>query len=517
MDFIIVKGSVFMNLKRYSVLCAVLALGLMFCGAAAAVPADTITVGMAADAKSLDPQMTNDTTSSTYMIQMYEPLIEINKDKELVPCLAESWKKLDDLTYEITLRKGVKFHNGAEVTADDAVFTLNRMTTPAAAAVKSYGANIDASGLKVIDRYTFQVKATSPMAGFLSYLTHSSAYILCKAAVEAAGEDYAKHPIGTGPFKFVEKLKGDHVSYERFEDYWGDKARYGKLLMRTIPEATSRVIELETGNIDIAYGIPNNDFKRLQDEGKVAVYNKPGLSITYMGFNTQTPPFDNPKVRKAITIAIDREGALDVVYKGLGRVPTSPLIPVNSYFPAPVPVEYDPDKAEKMLEEAGIKNLEFTIYTNENKQRKDYAEVIQAMLGDLGITVKIQVLEWGTFLEQLKGGKLPVFMIGWAADNINPDPDAYIKAAMHSKFAGPSNRVWLKDDLVDELLDKGTVTPDGPERAEIYRKFCDRVNELNPWCYLAIADTLYGANKNLKGVENFYRGSINRLDRVYYE
>ena len=129
MDFIIVKGSVFMNLKRYSVLCAVLALGLMFCGAAAAVPEDTITVGMAADAKSLDPQMTNDTTSSTYMIQMYEPLIEINKDKELVPCLAENWKKLDDLTYEITLRKGVKFHNGAEVTADDAVFTLNRQPT----------------------------------------------------------------------------------------------------------------------------------------------------------------------------------------------------------------------------------------------------------------------------------------------------------------------------------------------------------------------------------------------------
>lgn len=506
-----------MNLKRYSVLCAVLAWGLMFCGAAAAVPADTITVGMAADAKSLDPQMTNDTTSSTYMVQMYEPLFDFNDNKELVGCLAESWKKLDPVTYEITLRKGVKFHNGDELTAEDAVFTLYRMTTPAAAAVKAYGANIDASGLKVIDRYTFQIKSVTPMAGFLSYLNHSSSYIMCKAVVEAAGDNYGKRPIGTGPFKFVEMLKGDHVSYERFEDYWGPKPRYKKLLLRTIPEATSRVIELETGNIDIAYALPNNDFKRLQDEGKVAVYNKPGLSITYMGFNTQTPPFDNPKVRKAITIAIDREGALDVVYKGLGRVPTSPLLPSNNYFPENIPVEYDPDKAEKMLEEAGIKNFEFTIYTNENKQRKDYAEVIQAMLGDLGINVKIQVLEWGTFLEQLKGGRLPVFMIGWASSNTNPDPDAYIKGAMHSKFAGPSNRVWLKDAEVDELLDKGTVTEDGPDRAAIYKRFYERVNELNPWCYLAVADTLYGTNKNLKGADNFTRGTVNRLNGVYYE
>lgn len=487
------------------------------CGLAVAAPKDEIVLGTASDAKSLDPQMANDTSSSCALIQMYEPLFEFSPDKKLVGYLAENWKQLDPMTWEITLRKGIKFHNGDELTAEDAVFTLHRMTTPKAAAVKSYGANIDPEGLKVIDRYTFQVKSSAPMAGFLAYLNHSSSYIMNKKAVEAAGEDYGKEPIGTGPFKFVSALKGDHITLERFEDYWGEKPKFKTLKIRTIPETTSRVIELETGNIDIAYGLPTSDFKRLQEEGKVNVYNKPGLSITYMGFNTQTPPFDNPEVRRAITIAIDREAALDVVYQGLGRVPTSPLLPINNYFPEPVPVEYDPDKAREMLDKAGVKDLAFTIYTNENKQRKDYAEVIQNMLSELDIKVDIQVLEWGTFLDQLKAGKLPVFMIGWSASDINPDPDAYIKAAMHSKFAGPSNRVWLKDAEVDELLDKGTVTPDGPERAEIYKRFCDRVNELNPWCYLAIADTLYGTNKALKGADNFYRGIINRLDGVYYE
>ena len=506
-----------MKATRVFLLVLSVLLTAVFCGGAMAEPKDTIVVGMAADAKSLDPQMTNDTTSSTYLIQIYEPLFDFTKDKELVGLLAESWKKLDDTTYEITLRKGVKFHNGDELTADDAVFTLQRMTTPKAAAVKSYGANIDPEGLKVVDKYTFQVKSTTPMASFLAYLNHSSAYIMNRKVVEAAGDEYGKEPVGTGPFKFASMLKGDHVTFERFEDYWGEKPKFKTLKLRTIPEVTSRVIELETGNIDLAYGLPNNDFKRLKDEGKVSVYNKPGLSITYMGFNTRTPPFDNPEVRRAITIAIDREAALDVVFQGLGQVPTSPLLPINNYFPAPVPVEYDPDKAKEMLEKAGVKDLSFTIYTNENKQRKDYAEVIQSMLSELDIKVEIQVLEWGTFLDQLKSGKLPVFMIGWAASSPNPDPDAYIKGAMHSKFAGPSNRVWLKDDQVDELLDKGTVTEDGPERAEIYTQFCNRVNELNPWCYLAIADTLYGTNKALKGADDFYRGTINRLDGVYYE
>lgn len=504
-----------MKFKRFSLLVLAVMAAVVLCGCASAAPKDELIVGMAADAKSLDPQMTNDTTSSTHLIQMYEPLFAFDENKNLVGCLAESWKKLDPLTYEIKLREGVKFHNGDELTAEDAVFTLHRMTTPRAAPVKAYGANIDPEGLKVLDKYTFQVKTPSPIGGFLALLNHSSAYIMNKKVVEAAGEDYGREPIGTGPYRYVSMLKGDHVIYERFDDYWGEKAKIKTLRIRTIPEATSRVIELETGNVDISYNLPNNDFKRLKDEDKVNMYNNPGTSLTYMGFNTRKPPFDNPEVRKAITIAIDREAALDVVFQGLGRVPTSPLLPLNKYFPDPVPVEYDPDKAKAMLDKAGVKDLSFTIYTNENKQRKDYAEIIQSMLADLDIKVEIQVLEWGHFLEQLKSGELPVFMIGWASSSGNPDPDAFIKPALHSRFAGPSNRTWLSDKEVDELLDKGTELEDGPEREAVYKRFCERVNELNPWCYLAIADTIYGTRKNVKGAENF--GVVNLLSGVYFE
>ena len=197
-----------MNGKHSKTIFCALFLCFLLAGCTRAAGKDRLAVGMPADAKSFDPQMTSDTVSSTYMIQMYEPLFDFSRDKKLIGCLAESWKKLDPLTYEITLRKGVTFHNGDELTAEDAVFTLRRMTTPKAAAVKAYGANIDPDGFKIIDRYTFQVKATSPMAAFLSYLNHSSSYIMNKNAVEAEGDNYGRHPVGTGPFKFSEMLKG---------------------------------------------------------------------------------------------------------------------------------------------------------------------------------------------------------------------------------------------------------------------------------------------------------------------
>ncbi len=509
-----------MNLRRWTLAAAIL-FGLA-AGAALAEPRDTIYVAMAADGKGMDPQMSNDTSSSTFLIQMYEPLFDFNADKELYGVLAESWEKLDDVTYQITLRKGVKFHNGDELTAEDAVFSLHRMTTPKAAAVKAYGSNIDPEGFKIIDRYTFQIKSAVPMGSFLSYLNHSSSYIMNKKAVEAAGDDYGREPIGTGPFKFVSTLKGDNMTFERFDDYWNKEAlpKYKTLVIRVIPEATSRVIELETGNVDLAYGIPNSDFQRLKDEGVVNVYNKPGMSVTYMGFHTKTKPFDDPRVRHAISMAIDKVGANEVVYNGLAMIPTSPILPTNSYYvedPA-LADEYDPDKAMELLKEAGYGDgFSFTLYTNENKQRQDYAVIIQNMMESLGITVDIQVLEWGYFLDQLKSGSLPVFIIGWAASNVNPDPGAFITAAMHSKFAGPSNRVWLDDPEVDRLLDAGMVTEDGPEREAIYVQFQKRINELLPWCYLSNPDTLYGTNKDLKGAEGFYRGTINCLNGIYYE
>ena len=160
---------------------------------------ETLVVGLTSDAKTLDPQGTNDTTSSSTLIQMYEPLLEFSRDKQMVPVLAESWEQLDDMRYKFNLRKGVKFHNGDEMTADDVIFSLHRMTLPSSAPVKTYGTNIDPEGFEKIDDYTFVVKSSVPMTAFLGNLSHSSAFVMNKKVVEAEGENYGSHPIGTGP------------------------------------------------------------------------------------------------------------------------------------------------------------------------------------------------------------------------------------------------------------------------------------------------------------------------------
>lgn len=480
---------------------------------------DTLVVALTSDAKTLDPQATNDTSSSSTLIQMYEPLLEFSKDKKMIPLLAESWEQIDPLSYKIVLRKGVKFHNGDELTADDAIFSLHRMTLPSSAPVKSYGDNIDPEGFKKIDDYTFIVKTKVPMTAFLGNLSHSSAYIMNKKVVEAEGENYGNHPIGTGPFVFVSKVKGDRTIMERFDDYWGEKAKTKTLIYRCIPEANSKVIELETGNVDIIYNVPYTDIERLKKENKVDIVATPGMNITYLGLNTQTKPFDDPKVRKAISLAIDKESLNEVVYNSYATVPTGPFLPKHLYYPEnPGKFIYEPEESKKLLAEAHFpKDYQMTIWTNDRKERIDSATIIQAQLAEVGINAEVQILEWGTFLEKLKSGNLPAFIIGWAASDSNPDPDIWVSGPFHSKNAGPSNRVWLKDSLVDELIDKGKVTPDGAERGEIYTALWNRLNDLTAWVYLSTPNEVYGKGKNVRGADDLYKGIINRLDKVYVE
>lgn len=510
-----------MNAKRLSVLAVALLVGAAFCAGANAAAKDTLTVGTGTFVKSLDPVTTNDIPSSTFQAQMYESLFSINRDKKLVGQLAAKWKKVDDRTYEFELRKGVKFHNGEEMTAEDAVFSLHRMTEPVAAAAKSYGDLLDPNGFKVIDKYTFQMKSATKMGTFLPYLSLSCMSILNKKAVLAAGADYAKKPIGTGPFKYVGMKRGDSLTFERFEGYWNQKAKpeFKTLIFRTIPEANSRVIELETGNIDLAFGIPVSDFDRLEKEKKVDVFHKPGLAITYLGMHCGVKPFDNPKVRRAISMAINKKEAVQAAYSGHATIPTSPLLPINSYYrpDAALEKEYNPTLAKKMLDEAGVKDLSFSIVTNgENKQRMALAEIIQEQLSKLGISVKVEGIEWATFLDRLRAGKLPVFIIGWGSSNVNPDPSAFIDGAMLSKFAGASNRVWLKDAKVDELLTKGQELEDGPEREKVYVEFQKRVNDICGWCYLCNADSLYGCRKGLVGPADFYQDTIVCMNVIHF-
>lgn len=459
---------------------------------------DALVVATAYDAKSLDPDAVNDVASSNVMTQIYGTLVQMNDKGEVVPMLAESFKQIDDVTYEFKLKKGVKFHNGEEMKASDVKFSFTRAAK--AAPIAHIMGDIDTDSFKMADDYTISFKIKHPCTGFLPSLVHTGGSILSEKAVTSAGDKYAMNPIGTGPFKFVSWTKGDRVELEKFNDYYGDKPKFSKMTIRVIPEPTNRTIELESGGVDLAYEISTNDIKRIQDNEKLQLMRVVDNSTQYLGFNNQKKPFNDVRVRQAISSAINTKSVVETVWKGVGKVAVGPIGPNVKYSDKSLQVhEYNVEKAKALLKEAGVANgFKTTIWTNEKKERVDMATIIQSQLKEVGIDAEIKILEWGAYLDGLSKGEQDMFIIGWTCQTADPDMAVY--APLHSSKAGSGGNYSLfKNDKVDELIMQGRTMKDSPERENVYKEIQREVKDQAPWIFLANGEQVVGASKNIKG------------------
>jgi peptide/nickel transport system substrate-binding protein len=474
---------------------------------AAALPAmakDRLIVGDEYDITSMDPIGHSDAPSSRVCFALYDTLIFRTADGDIVPGLAESWKTLSPTEYEFHLRKGVKFHNGDEMKASDVQFSIMRATTEKGAKIRSYSQ--DVKDVRVVDDYTCVIELKAPNSGFFNTLPHHWASILSKRAVEEAGDDYgtlAKPPVGTGPFKFVSWDKNNKYVLERFDDYWGPKPGFKYLEVRSIPETSNRTIELETGGVDIAYPISVNDMKRISDNPELTLIQKPSNSITYLGFNTVKAPFNDVRARRAVKAAIDILGMHKAVFERLGRngnVPRTIIpvkIPYSIHDQMPDPVR-DIELAKKLLKEAGVpEGTTVELWTNQRKERMDMAQIIMAELEEVGLKVSIKVLEWGAYLSGLQEKTHDMFILGWT----NPVPDANFSMAPLLETGSGANYAYYSNPELDKLFVEGRRTPDGPERAEIYKKAQQIFNDEVPMITLHNEDHSVGLRKSVKGFE----------------
>src|SRR5690606_22047395 len=333
---------------------AALLVGFFGLGSASA---QTLIVAQGADAVNLDPHTTNDQPSSRVRRQIYETLIVMGEDLNLYPGLATSWEQLDELTYEFKLREGVKFHNGETFKASDVKFTFERLLDPATAADAAFLLEV-IDEIEIIDDYTIRIKTSAPFSPILAHLAHPVAAILNEKAVTEAGADYGlRVAVGTGPFRFVDWVTQSHVTLERFDDYLGEPAKVARVVIRAIPEGTVRAIELETGGVDIAYDLEPIDRMRLEFNPNIEIFATESLSASYVGFNVQKAPFDNPLVRQAVNYAIDVEPLVEVIYSGQAVQAFGPLSPkVFGAHTELEPYPYDPQKARELLAEAGYPN-----------------------------------------------------------------------------------------------------------------------------------------------------------------
>ncbi len=458
-----------------------------------------------ADPPTFDPHLAEDNISGLLVNEIFGGLVYIEPfNFSVAPDLAERWEISEDGTsYTFRLHPDAKFHDGSPVTANDVKWSIDRVTDPELASpvahqylddIVGVGERLDGnsgqvSGVQVVDEQTVRFTIDAPKAYFLAKLTYPSGFILDQANVET-GENWFETPNGTGPFRLAEYEIGETLRLARNEYYHLGPPHLDEVEM--ILSGGSRMILFENDEIDVT-GVGLADLERVLDptsELNPLVHDYPArFSTSYIGLNTEQAPMDDPKFRKALNLAINRDEIASVVYEGAVR-PAKTIIPPRfpSYNPNLNPYPYDPEEARRLLAESkygadpdSIPRLILSISGSLGAAVPLGLEVIlQSWEQELGLQVEIQQTEWATFLEDINDKKYQMYSIAWAADY--PDPENFLDLLFHSESEG--NRSNYSNPEVDALLEEARVVNDPTARFELYNRIEEMILDDAPWVLL---------------------------------
>lgn len=471
---------------------------------------DTVIWAQGADVTSLDPHQGKETPAVEVTDQIFDTLTVVNAETgELEPQIAESWTQNSETSYTFKIRQGIKFHDGSDLTAEDVKFSLERAINSAAV---SYIVDfIDKA--EAVDDYTVDVTLKAPYAPALRNLSVPFAAIIPKKIVEADEEGFKQHPVGSGPYKFVEWKQGDSVKLEANVDYYNGAPATNNLVMKVIPEAAQRTIALETGEVDLAYDILPNDLEKIRGNSGLQLFEAPSLTCYYVSMNMNKAPYDNQKVRDAVNYAVDRQLIIDTIASGSGEPADAIVAPAVFGYTSPGAYEYDPEKAKSLLAEAGYPSgFTTSMWVNDNQIRIEVCQAIQAMLQDVGITCSIEVMEFGSFISKTSAGEHDLGYFGWVTSTTDADYTYY--SLEHSSQQGAAgNRSFIGDPEVDALVEKGRTSADEKVRLEAYKDLAFKLKEINNNVPVYYSTITAGANAK---VEGFVMDPIgyHKLDKV---
>lgn len=456
-----------------------------------------VVVSQGSKPKSLDPYMYNEIPGLAVSRQFYDTLFKREANGEIIPLLAESYEFASPTELNITLRDGVKFHNGEVLTADDVVFSLERMKTiPASEIMVS-----DIDKVEAVDPKTVKITLHQSSAPILYSLAHPLSSILNKKYVEEKKGNISVEPMGTGPYKFVSWGDGEKIEMLAFDDYFLGRPKIDKLIFRAIAEDSSRLAALETGEVDIAYNMSSIDAGTIENDKNLELISKPTTAVEYIGVNNTKPPFNNKEFRQALNYAIDKQSIVDSVYLGRAGVAKSIVNPnVFGYYDGVEGYSFNPEKAKELLAKSGVKDPSFTVYINENSQRAQSAQIIQANLKELGIDMKIETLEWGTYLQKSAEGDYQAFLGGWISGT--SDADIVLFPLLDTKSIGSAgNRSRYSNAKFDKLVEGARSELDVAKRKDLYKEAQVILQEDTPLIVLYTKNENIGINKRIKGFE----------------
>ena len=506
--------------RRFPALFVVVLLALSSAIPVGAAPAGTVLrIGIDVDAGTLDPRLANDTTARRVIEQVFDGLVELDPELRVRGALAESWTQVSPTVWVFKLRRNVRFHDGAPLTAGDVVFTYTTILDPALRAPLR-GLYTPITKVEAVDDGTVRFTLSAPYAPLLKYADMG---IVSKGAVERLGAEFAAKPVGTGAFKFVSWQRNSRITLEANPEYWKGRPKLGQVVFNIIPDNTTRAAALESGDVDLIHSpLSPQDVARLKNAQRVRVVETTGLGITYLNMNMVDPVMRDVRIRRAIAHLIPQQTIVKQIYREMDRPATSVLLPAWSgvFTDQIAQPGHDITKAKALLAEAGWtdsnrdgvldkggQRLAISVRTHsEDPNRIQVVELLVSILRSSGIDARVEITEFPGLLQALLSGNYQVVLVGWLG---LVDPDRGMYNQFHSK--GTQNWEKYTNPRVDALLDEGRQKADPAERARVYREVARIVAADLPYFVLTYQGYIVGVNRRVEGFTPIPSGSFRSL------
>jgi peptide/nickel transport system substrate-binding protein len=486
-------------------------LALLLGAAALAGNAQTLRVGLAEDPDVLDPTLARSFVGRVVFSALCDKLFDIDEKLAIIPQLATGYEwSADGKALTLKLRQGVTFHDGEKFDAAAVKFNIERHKTMAGS--NRRGELAPVTTVDVVDPMTVRLNLTAPFAPLVSQLTDRAGMMVSPKAAKAEGDKFGANPVCSGPFKFVERVAQDRIVFERYANYWNKPAiAFDKVVYTPIPDATVRLANLRSGQLDFIERVAPSDMEKIAAEKKLKT-----ASITEIGYQGITinvgksdkakanPLGRDAKVREAFELSLDRQGLVQVVMDNEAIVGNQWVPPTNPFYAGNVPIpKRDIARAKALLKEAGVTNPSFTLVTPTTSDAQRIALVVQAMAREAGFDVKIQAAEFATSLNMADKGDFEAYVLAWSG---RPDPDGNLYSFHACKQ--PLNYAGYCDAETDKLINDSRAERDPAKRKKIFEQVAARVLKERPIVYLYHRKWLWAYSPKLQGVRNIPDGLL---------
>jgi ABC-type transport system substrate-binding protein len=475
----------------------------------AQVSGGTVIYAAGADPDNLDPANAESNPSEAVNRMMYENLARFDEKLKIVPGLAAKWEQSKDgLTWIFFLRKGIKFHDGTPFNAEAVKIFVERMIGPE----KPSRAGLYVpfvNSVDIADEYTVKINLKAPFAFFLNNLAHSASGIVSPTALKTYGKDISRRAVGTGPFKFVEWVHGDHLTMVRNDEYWGGKPNLDKIIVKTVKEDSARVMMLQSGDAHLIVRIPSEDIPRLQKDPNIKLDSTETLRVLFVGINCYKKPFSDVRVREALSYAIDKESIVKNIYQGRALVTSNMVAPLTTGYVKVKGYSYDPEKAKKLLAEAGYpKGFKAKLWSPQGRYPKDFemAQAIQQQLKKVEVDCILDTMEWAAYLAATRKppeqADAELFILGWAPSSAEARWILYPLFTTEQWVPGGNNRTFFSNKEFDELVTKFTKATTKADMNKYLKGAQELLSKEAPSIPILVTKETIGYSKKLKGVIN---------------